>query len=159
MMAGSSLDNEPLEAAQTAIQTKRLPSSVAVVNVGLSAGRPAVAAAPEYGVMLRPPSPPAAKRRPEVREDDPSYPTYLGLQYRWHRYADVNISLDEVLGLESYALERLEIRRLQKILQAGNKLAHQRLEAYLGGSAVWLAPPDLLGKGLLCFQGLGGGVL
>lgn len=100
----------------------------------------------------QPLSPPAAERRPEAGEDDPFHLIAMRKHYRWHRYVVVNFSLDEVLGLESPALERLEIRRLQTILQAGDELTHQRLKAYLGDSGVWLAPPDLPGKAYFLFE-------
>lgn len=84
-----------------------------------------MAGTPEHGVVLKPLSSPAAWRRPEVKQDNSSHPTIVELRYRWHRPTLVNISLDEVVGFGSFASEWLEIRLLQKMLQAGNELAHQ----------------------------------
>lgn len=105
-------------------QTKRVASSVAVVGTCPPAGGPAVAAAPKHGVVISPSSPPAADLRPEKGEDDPSHPTPVGLHCRWHRCAVVNTSLNEMLGLRFPASERLEVRRLQKVQQVGDELAH-----------------------------------
>lgn len=78
-----------------------------------SAGRPGVIVAgspleeelsetaPEHGVLLSQPSSLAAKRRPELRENNPSPLAAVVTHYRWHQCAVVNIFLDEVLGLES----------------------------------------------------------
>lgn len=87
-----------------------------------------------------------AKRRLEEEEDDPLYLSPMGLYYRSHRCAVVNIFLGEVLGLQSPVSERLGICRRQKILQIGDDLGQQRLKAYLEGSVVWLARPDLPGE-------------
>lgn len=145
-MAGSSLDNGPSKAVPVDVHTERIASSVDVVGACPSASGPAVTAAPKPGVLLSAPSPSTAKRRPKVEEDDPFHPNPMGLHYLWHRCAVANISFDEVLGLESPASEWLEVRHLQKILQADIELAHQRVKTYPGGSAVWLAPPGVPGE-------------
>lgn len=111
-----------------------------------------MSAARQYGVVLGPQSLSAAERLSEVEENDPSHLTPKGLQYRKHRLAVVHILFDEFLRLDSPFSERLEIRRLQNILQVGDGLAHQRLKAYMSGSAVWLAPPDLRGVAYFVFK-------
>lgn len=105
-----------------------------------------MAAAPKHGVVLSPPSPPAGKQSPEVGNDDPSHPTSVELHYRWHQCTVVHVSLQEVLGSKTAASQRLKIRHLHKILQAGDELA------YLGSLAVWPAPSDLLGEAYLFFK-------
>lgn len=67
-------------------QTERVASSVPAVGPGPPAGKAAVVAAPKLGVVLSPPSPPAAEQLPEVGEDDRSHFTSVGLHYRRHRY-------------------------------------------------------------------------
>lgn len=152
-VTGSPFDDGLSEAVQVDVQTERVVSSVAVVHTGSPAGSRTVAAALEHDVSLSSSSSPAAERRPEVGEDDPSHLTPVEMHYRWHRCAVLNISLDKVLGFGSLILERLEIRRLQKMLRAGDELAHKRLKAHLGCSAVWLAPPNLLKETLFVFKG------
>lgn len=136
LVAGSPLDDEPLEVVEVRVQTEHISSFVDVAGAGPPAGSPAVAGTPEHGVVLKPLSPPAAWRRPEVEQDNSLHPTIVELRDRWHRLTLVNISLNEVVGFGSPASERLEIRLLQKMLQTGNELAHQKLKAYLGGSTV-----------------------
>lgn len=137
-VAGEPLDSGPLEAVQ--------------VNVGnefaaypVNAGGPSVVAAPEHAVVLSLLSPSSERRQTEVRKDDPSCITREGLHYLWHRCAVTNVFVDEELGLEPPTSERSEVRRVQKILQVGDELAHQRFKAYLDSLAVWLVPPDLPG--------------
>lgn len=59
-----------------------------------------------------------------------------------------------MLGLVSPASERLEIRRVQEIARAGDELVHQRLKAYLGGSADWFASREVPGKSYFVFKAL-----
>lgn len=46
----------------------------------------------------------------------------------------------------------MEIRGVQKMLQADDELVHRRLKTYLGGWAVRLAPPDLPGEAYKVFK-------
>lgn len=128
------------------VQTKRVAFPVAVGGVASTGGDPAVAARLKHDVVLSPQLPPATERRSQVGEDDSSHLTPVGLQYRWHRRAVVNIYLAEVFGLRSPASERLEIRNVQKMQQAARELAHQVLKTYLGGLAVWLTSSHLPGE-------------
>lgn len=152
MVARSTPDKRPSEVNQVDLQTKRVASSVARIDAAPTDGNTAVTAASEHDLVLSSPSPPATERRSEMRENVSLHLMHVGLCYRWHRCAVVNVFLDEVLGSGPPASERLETRRLQKMLQAGYELPHQRLKAYPGGSVVWLASPDLAGEACFVFK-------
>lgn len=134
------------------VQTKHVAFSVAVGGVASTDGDPAVAARLKQDIVLSPQLPPATERRSEVGGDDSSHLTPVELEYTWHRRAVVNIYLDEVFGLGSPASERLEIRHVQKMQQAGRELAHQVLKTYLGGLAVWLTSSHLPREAYFVFK-------
>lgn len=150
--AGSLCYDGPSEAAQVEFQTERVASAVPIISAGPSAGVLAVAPAPEHVIVLCPPLPIAALRRASVIGKDHSQLTLFGLFYRWEPCAGIDISFDGVLSFSSPTSEWLEARRLQKMLQSGNKLAHQRLKASPSGLVHWLASPGLRGEAHFFFQ-------